>query len=411
MHVRKHTPSARHCAWLLAAVAAAALTACGGGEGDAPATGAQASASPATPQGRAQRLAATLPTGTPAPAGLAGNIRCTDWIVGAVTVDNVQVPPGSTCRLEGTRVLGSVQVEQGAYLLATGADVAGSVQGQGAAHLQLAGGRVAGGVQMEGGGSGSVRDTAVAGDLAANGLLDLLEVVGAQVGGNLQVTDNLGGGSITGNRVRGNLQCTGNQPAPLAADNSAALIEGQCRPAGGGGGGGGGGTPPGTPPLSGNVSCVGLTIGAITLDTVTVPPGTSCTLLGTRLLGNLEVGAGSRLIADSVAITGGVVADGARELAMGGSSTIGGSLQVQRGLAATLAGLSVTGNLQIDAMAGPVSATGNRAGGNLQATANLGGLVLIGNTLGGVMQCKDNRPAPTGSGNTATLKEDQCRRL
>lgn len=401
---------------LLAALASATLlAACGGGGEEATAGSAGGAAALSEPEagGRGQRLATTMPALDPAPAGLRGNIRCSNWRVGVVTVDNVEVPAGMACRLTGTTVRGSVQVEPGGVLIAGDVIVAGSVQGSQAAHLQVSGAasRIGGSVQAEGGGSLTVEDARVTGDVFANGLLDLVEVRNAQVGGNVQITDNLGGGEIVGNRINGNLQCTGNLPAPLASDNVAAQIENQCRVGGGTGGGGGGGGGGSTPPLSGNVTCVGLTIGAIRLDSVIVPAGASCTLLGTRLNGTLEVGANARLIADGVAITGNIVSDGAAELTVGGTSSVGGSVQVQRGAAATLAGLAITGNLQIDAMAGPVSASDNRVGGNLQAMANRGGLLFMANRMNGVMQCKDNLPPPTGNGNVATLKEDQCRGL
>ena len=392
----------------LAAVLAAGLTACGGGgEGPSAATveGPQPLAgAPSEPQatGRAQALAATLPTLQPAPAGTRGNIACAHWRVDAITVDNVVVPAGTACRLTGTRVLGSVQVQTGGILIGVDVNVAGSVQGEAAAHVQLTGdnSRVGGNVQLEGGGGGTLAGARVAGDVFINGLTDLLLVRNAVVGGNVRITDNLGGGEITGNRITGNLQCTGNTPAPLASDNTAASIAAQCRA--------GGGTTPPAPPLSGNVTCVGLTIGAIRLDSVSVPAGASCTLLGTLLNGNIEVGANARLIADSVTVTGGVTSDGAAELSIGGNSRVGGSVQVQRGAGANLAGVSITGNLQVDAMTGPVTASNNRVTGNLQAMANRGGLSLQSNRMGGVMQCKDNLPAPTGRGNVATLKEDQC---
>jgi hypothetical protein len=60
-------------------------------------------------------------------------------------------------------------------------------------------------------------------------------------------------------------------------------------------------------------------------------------------------------------------------------------------------------------MAGPVSATGNQVRGNIQVLFNRGGVALNGNvTNTGVMQCKENLPAPTGGGNVAAAKEDQC---
>ena len=38
-------------------------------------------------------------------------------------------------------------------------------------------------------------------------------------------------------------------------------------------------------------------------------------------------------------------------------------------------------------------------------------LSLNGNAMIGNLQCKENLPAPTGSDNVATSKEDQCRAL
>jgi hypothetical protein len=398
--------SRRHALTILAT--AALLAACGGGGGDDTVeSGATADAEAAVDieSGRAQALAYTLPALTAAPPGLAGNVVCTNWRIGAVVVDNVQVPAGQACRLTGTIVRGSVQVAPGGILLAGGAvQVAGDVQGDQAAHVQVTGSasRVTGNFELEGGGSGTLTGAQVGGDVVVNGLADAVSIKNTRVIGGVQFTDNLGGGEISGNRITGNLQCTGNLPAPLAANNTAASIEDQCLP----GGAGGGGNPP--PPLSGNVTCVGLTIGAIRLDSVIVPAGASCTLLGTTLNGSIEVGATSRLIAESVNVTGDLKSDGAAELRVSGTSRVGGAVQVQRGAAATLSGMSVTGDMQIDAMAGRASASGNRVTGNLQVIGNLGGVALNSNTMGGVMQCKENLPAPTGSGNVATLKEDQC---
>ena len=43
---------------------------------------------------------------------------------------------------------------------------------------------------------------------------------------------------------------------------------------------------------------------------------------------------------------------------------------------------------------------------------NAGGVTLASNHVDGNLQCKENRPAPTGSGNIVQgNKEDQCARL
>jgi hypothetical protein len=49
--------------------------------------------------------------------------------------------------------------------------------------------------------------------------------------------------------------------------------------------------------------------------------------------------------------------------------------------------------------------------GNLQAVSNTGGLVIENNTIAENLQCKQNNPPPTGGGNTAGDKEDQCAKL
>lgn len=395
---------------LVALAAATVLAACGGGGVEPVATeaeladGASLDALARELGERVDALAFTLPTLRAAPTTIVGtSFDCRNWRVGAVVVDNVTVPSGMACSLAGTIVRGSVQVQPGGILLAANVQVAGSVQGDQATHVQVTGTatRVTGNIEVEGGGSTRLAGAQVTGDVFVDGLTGIASLRSLRVGGNIQLQDGLGGGEVIGNRATGNLQCTGNTPPPVASGNVAASIEGQCRP-------GAGSTPP---PLTGNVTCNGLTIGAIRLDSVIVPAGATCTLIGTLLNGGVEVGANATLRAENVNVTGGLTSDGAALLAVGGASSFGGSMQVQRGAGATIAGASILGDLQIDAMTGPVTAGTNAVSGNLQAMGNRGGLVFTGNRIGGVMQCKDNLPAPTGSGNRATLKEDQCLRL
>jgi hypothetical protein len=389
----------------LAVAVAALLAACGGGgESDVEA------AAQAQTGSTAQTQAVPNRSLLPAPAGLRGNVTCNNQIIGAVSLDSVFVPANAACRLEGTTLIGSVQVGQGASLQAQAVRVAGDLQAEGAAHVALAGdSRIMGSLQVRQGGSASVNGSYVAGDVQLESMAGSVLASGNQVGGSVQAFGNRGGVTLTDNVMQGNLQCGENLPAPVFSGNVAASADGQCLGGEAGGGGSGGG---GNPPLlSGNVTCVGLRIGALALDSVIVPAGASCTLEGTRLNGNIEVGAGAKLVASAVQVTGGVVADGAAELTLGSGSSIGGSVQMVRGGVASITGSTVLGNLQVDNMGGAVSASGNRVSGNLQAMANRGGVALLANTFGGVMQCKDNRPAPTGSGNVATLKEDQCLRL
>lgn len=74
------------------------------------------------------------------------------------------------------------------------------------------------------------------------------------------------------------------------------------------------------------------------------------------------------------------------------SSTVGGSIQLKQGQAASL--------------------RSNRVTGDVQSFTNRAAQTISGNRINGNLQCKENVPAPTGSGNVVGgNKQDQCRRL
>ena len=190
--------------------------------------------------------------GLPASAALADERVCTSSIA-AETVDDVRVPQGATCELNGTTVEGNAVVQANATLRARSARVDGNVQGENAARVVVGSSRVGGSVQVEQGGGADVRETRVTGDiqLEANNAA-LQHVAGNIVGGNVQVMSNTGGVDITGNTIDGNLQCKQNSPPPTgennlvrgsAEDQCASLRPGQPpdSPPGGGGAPGGSG--------------------------------------------------------------------------------------------------------------------------------------------------------------------------
>lgn len=152
-------------------------------------------------------------------------------------------------------------------------------------------------------------------------------------------------------------------------------------------------------------------IGAVYLDNIFVPDGRSCTLDGTRAKGNIVVGTGAALVARSVQINGNLQAEGAYSVRVHGRSTFGGSVQIVQGGSASIEAARINGDILFDENNGPLLADRNVLGGNLQAFKNMGGVTLTGNRMKGNLQCKENIPAPTGGGNIATSKEDQCRRL
>ncbi|MCU0969110.1 MAG: hypothetical protein MUF03_09870 [Rubrivivax sp.] len=164
------------------------------------------------------------------------------------------------------------------------------------------------------------------------------------------------------------------------------------------------------PAMAEETRCIG-TLGPVYLDNIFVPDGASCVLDRTRAKGNVVVGTGAKLSARSVMVNGSVQAEGASSVRISGTSTVGGSVQIVQGGSATIYDTRINGDLQFDENVALIDARRNVIGGNLQAVKNYGGVTLIRNRMKGNLQCKENIPAPTGSGNVATSKEDQCRRL
>lgn len=157
-------------------------------------------------------------------------------------------------------------------------------------------------------------------------------------------------------------------------------------------------------------SCAGR-IGAVYLDNIFVPDGASCVLDGTRAKGNIVVGRGATLQARAVSINGNLQAEGAQSVRVYGRSSFGGSVQLVQGATASIESARINGDILFDENVGPLNASDNIVGGNLQAFKNLGGVTLVRNQMKGNLQCKENIPAPTGGGNRASSKEDQCSRL
>lgn len=157
-------------------------------------------------------------------------------------------------------------------------------------------------------------------------------------------------------------------------------------------------------------TCAG-TIGAESLDNVFVPDGKSCTLNGTRLNGNIVIGTGSTLSASGVQVNGNVQSSGARAVYINAGSFVGGSIQLKQGGQVAINGATVNSDVQLEQNTRRVAVNNTRIGSNLQVFQNSGGVILRNNDIAQNLQCKENNPAPTGSGNTAGDKEDQCAAL
>jgi hypothetical protein len=398
--------------------AAMALSACGGGGGDdgdalAGESRLTLAAAPALPAGAAP--GPTLP------------YACGNVALGSARSGEIEVPAGQVCVLQGSVVDGNIKLNRGSVLDARDVTVIGNLQAEAAASVLLAGAsRVTGSVQSKQGRRATIVGARIGGDLQLDAHSDALLAVGNQVGGNIQVVGNRGGVTLDDNRTNGNLQCKENLPAPRGSGNTAASIEDQCldMPPAAGGGAGEPANPPvaPVPPASGNtlpaatfasgsnVVCRNLSLGAQVYANVEVPAGARCELSGTRLSGNLELGAGAAVDARNVVAAGNLQGDGTAGVTVSGGR-FDGSVQIERGQAATLSGTTVGGSLQLKVNSGLLWLQELRVTGDIQLFDNRGGATLNGNAVDGNLQCKGNLPPPSGSDNRAASKEDQCRAL
>ena len=154
------------------------------------------------------------------PAAALGEERVCRGTIGARTLDNVRVPQGATCTLNGTLVKGTVKVETNAVLTANDVVVIGNVQGENARNVRiLETSRVGGSVQVVQGGGATVADSRVNGDILYDENNAPVRVLRNRVGGNVQAFQNSGGVEIRRNVIDGNLQCKANNPRPTGGSN------------------------------------------------------------------------------------------------------------------------------------------------------------------------------------------------
>ncbi len=156
------------------------------------------------------------------------------------------------------------------------------------------------------------------------------------------------------------------------------------------------------------------TIGAKTVDNVRVPTGATCTLNGTRVEGTIKVENNATLLASGVRVKGNIQSEGFEKIRVNKGSRVVGSVQLKNGQSGGLAKIAsskINGDLQFESNAARVVANNNTVEANLQAVQNEGGVELTGNTIAENLQCKENNPPPTGGGNTAGDREDQCANL
>jgi len=334
----------------------------------------------------------------------AADANCTGVINGQ-RFENLEVPAGASCTLNGTRVDGNITVGSNAMLAATGVTVGGNIQADGAAGVTVNNNATVGGdIQVKQGGSATVNQVRVTGNIQLESNRSALSVAFNVVGGDVQVFQNRGGATISDNRIDGNLQCKENNPAPTGGRNQAASFEDQCA------GFAGDAPAPAPAPGANGVTCQG-SIGAQRYASVTVPAGATCTLLGTRIDGNVAVGAGATLQASGLAVGGHIEAQGAAVVMVNSNSTVAGNILLRQGGSATVDQVQVGGNLRLEANQRALTATRNQVGGSLQVLNNQAGVVVRNNAIVGALECQNNQLTPLGGSNQAASLAAQCAQL
>lgn len=145
-------------------------------------------------------------------------------------IDDLVVPPGERCVLDGTEVRGNVRVEEGAALEVRGARIAGNLWADGAERVELASdSTVRGNVQLRRTREIRLTESRIGGNLQLDGNRGAMRVGRNAIAGNLQAVGNRGPLSISHNRIGGNLQCEWNRPRPDARRNKVrGQTAGQC---------------------------------------------------------------------------------------------------------------------------------------------------------------------------------------
>jgi hypothetical protein len=110
----------------------------------------------------ARALATSMLVSSPAHA----DERTCRGTIGATTVDNLRVPQGAVCKLNGTTVKGTITVQARATLRAERVRVVGNVQSENARRVVVRGSSVGGSIQHVQGGSAEIRNNRVEGGRA-----------------------------------------------------------------------------------------------------------------------------------------------------------------------------------------------------------------------------------------------------
>ena len=161
----------------------------------------------------------------------------------------------------------------------------------------------------------------------------------------------------------------------------------------------------------GTFVCLGL-VTFVDQENVIVPTGASCTLENVTVTGNVFVSPLATLTTRGVNVGGSIQADGHKRVTIAANSRITGDVQIKQGGSARVVTARVGGTLEVESNTGTHLLSRNTVSGDMKVNQNTGVSTTVQyNRINGNLQCQDNLPAPTGTGNTASLKEGQCQTL
>lgn len=184
---------------------------------------------------------------------------CTTALTGTYD-DDIIVPVGGICTLQGATVDGNVKALEGAELYVIDSRVTGNIEGDEARIVHVLGGTVEGNIQIKDGTSSRAMGAMVVGTTVTEGNIQIekmrtgeilvdgaavlkgdlqvvenhtsirLHLLNSPVAGNLQVSKNQGAGDklVQQNEVSQALQCKENTSPFTGGPNAAGETEGQC---------------------------------------------------------------------------------------------------------------------------------------------------------------------------------------
>jgi hypothetical protein len=159
-----------------------------------------------------------------APAAHADDFKCVG-VIGPIIVDNVVVPRGAECILDGTQVLGNAKAKPDGDLILARADVRGNVQVKSGSTAVAVNSRIGGDYQCDGCQSQDLFLSGLGGNFQVTAADDQALIVASSVDGDVQIVDSgsaRGFFAIDETIIGGNVKFEKNAGSTLIHENTIA---------------------------------------------------------------------------------------------------------------------------------------------------------------------------------------------